>query len=51
MMASPNAHLIDSVARRLAPLLDDLVFVGGQVTELLFTDPRPRGCGPRWTST
>lgn len=31
--------MLVAVARRLDPLLDDLVFVGGQVAELLITDP------------
>lgn len=37
--ASPNRAALERVARRLAPLLDRLVFVGGHVAELLITDP------------
>ena len=36
---SPNRAILESVAVRLKPLLPDLVFVGGQVAELLVTDP------------
>jgi hypothetical protein len=36
---SPNTHILESVAARIAPLLDEVVFVGGQVVELLLTDP------------
>lgn len=36
---SPNRAMLVAVAPRLDPLLDDLVFVGGQVAELLITDP------------
>ncbi len=39
MISSPNRDLLTRVARRLEPLLEQLVFVGGQVTELLITDP------------
>jgi predicted nucleotidyltransferase len=42
---SPNRDRLIRTARRLEPLLDQLVFVGGQMTELLVTDPaasRPR---------
>ena len=38
-MSSPNRDLLVRVSTRLKPLLDQLVFVGGQVTELLITDP------------
>jgi hypothetical protein len=38
-MNSPNVELLEAVAGRIAPLLDDVVFVGGQVVELLLTDP------------
>jgi hypothetical protein len=37
--ASPNRERLLRTARRIAPLLPDLVFVGGQVVELLVTDP------------
>jgi len=36
---SPNRPILESVAVRLESLLSDLVFVGGQVAELLVTDP------------
>jgi len=36
---SPNRDRLVRTARRLRPLLGELVFVGGQVTELLVTDP------------
>jgi len=36
---SPNRDLLDRTARRLRPLLDEVVFVGGHVAELLVTDP------------
>lgn len=43
--ASPNRDRLIRTARRIAPLLGDVVFVGGQLVELLVTDPaatRPR---------
>lgn len=42
---SPNRDRLLRTARRLTPCLADVVFVGGQMTELLVTDPaaiRPR---------
>jgi len=36
---SPNRDALLRVARGLGPLLNELVFVGGQVAELLITDP------------
>jgi predicted nucleotidyltransferase len=36
---SPNRATLESVASHLEPLLQELVFVGGQVAELLITDP------------
>jgi predicted nucleotidyltransferase len=39
VIESPNRDLLLRVANRLEPLLDELVFVGGQVTELHITDP------------
>ncbi len=36
---SANLERLERVARRAQPLLDRLVFVGGAVTELYFTDP------------
>lgn len=46
MIKSPNRNLLLRVANRLEPLLDELVFVGGQVTELLITDPIGERCVP-----
>jgi predicted nucleotidyltransferase len=40
---SPNRERLIRTARRIRPLLDEVVFVGGQTTELLLTDP----AGPR----
>lgn len=40
--ASPNRGLLEAVAQRLRPLLDDLVFVGGHLVALLATDPAVR---------
>ncbi|HSH45339.1 MAG TPA: hypothetical protein VK966_05765 [Longimicrobiales bacterium] len=36
---SPNHVLLERMARRIRPLLDEVVFVGGQIVELLLTDP------------
>lgn len=36
---SANRDLLVRVARKVHPLLDELVFVGGAVVELYFTDP------------
>ncbi len=36
---SPNKVLLERVAAALHPLLDRLVFVGGNVVDLLLTDP------------
>lgn len=38
-MADPNRVLFESVVRLLAPVLDELVFVGGCTTGLFITDP------------
>lgn len=38
-MRTPNRQVLESVARQLGPLLGEVVFVGGQVAELLLTDP------------
>ncbi len=38
-IVSPNRRVLVAVARRLAPILEDLVFVGGQVGELLISSP------------
>ncbi len=39
MITSPNRELLVRVVTRLEQLLDELVFVGAQVAELLITDP------------
>lgn len=36
--ASPNRELLIRTARQLRPMLDDIVFIGGQMAELLVTD-------------
>jgi predicted nucleotidyltransferase len=38
-LGTPNRDLLVRTARRLAPLLGELVLVGGHVAELLVTDP------------
>ena len=38
-MRTPNRQVLEAVARQLGPLLGEVVFVGGQVVELLLTDP------------
>jgi hypothetical protein len=38
-MPDPNLERLTAVARRLRPLLDELVFAGGCATGLLITDP------------
>lgn len=45
-MADPNRALFESVVRLLAPVLDDLVFVGGCTTGLFITDPAAAGIRP-----
>lgn len=42
-MADPNRALFESVVHLLAPLLDELVFVGGCMTGLFITDPAAGG--------
>ena len=42
-MADPNRILFESVVRLLAPVLDELVFVGGCTTGLFITDPAAGG--------
>lgn len=44
-MISPNRDALVRVANGLGPLLDRLVFVDGQVAELLVTDVGPPECG------
>lgn len=43
---SPNRVALVEVARLLAPLLPEIAFVGGQVAELLVTDPAATGIRP-----
>lgn len=45
-MADPNRALFESVVQLLAPLLDELVFVGGCTTGLFITDPAAGGVRP-----
>lgn len=45
-MADPNRALFESVVRLLAPMLDQLVFVGGCTTGLFITDPAAGGIRP-----
>jgi hypothetical protein len=45
-VADPNRALFESVVQLLAPVLDDLVFVGGCMTGLFITDPAAGGVRP-----
>lgn len=45
-MPDPNRALFESVVRLLAPVLDELVFVGGCTTGLFLTDPGAGGVRP-----
>ena len=45
-MVDPNRALFESVVRLLAPVLDELVFVGGCTTGLFITDPAAGGIRP-----
>lgn len=45
-MADPNRALFESVIRLLAPVLDELVFVGGCMTGILISDPAAEGIRP-----
>ena len=45
-MADPNRALFESVVRLLAPVLDELVFVGGCTTGLFITDLAASGIRP-----
>jgi hypothetical protein len=38
-VADPNRELFESFVSLLAPLLDELVFVGGCTTGIFITDP------------
>lgn len=39
MSADPNRQMVIEVAKRLGPLCNDVVFLGGAATGLLLTDP------------
>ena len=45
-MADPNRALFEMVVHLLAPVLDELVFVGGCMTGMLITDPAAEGIRP-----
>ena len=45
-MPDPNRVLFESVVQLLAPVLDELVFVGGATTGLFITDPAAAGIRP-----
>jgi len=45
-VADPNRAHFESVVRLLAPMLDELVFVGGCTTGLFITDPAAGGIRP-----
>jgi len=45
-VADPNRALFESVVRLLAPVLDELVFVGGCTTGIFMTDPAATGIRP-----
>ena len=45
-MADPNRALFETAVRLLAPMLDELVFVGGSTTGLFLTDPMSAGVRP-----
>jgi len=45
-VADPNRLLFESVVHLLAPVLDELVFVGGCTTGLFLTDPAAGGIRP-----
>src|SRR5919106_3794718 len=45
-VADPNRDLFESVVRLLAPVLDELVFVGGCTTGLFITDTAAGGIRP-----
>lgn len=45
-MPDPNRALFESVVQLLAPVLDELVFVGGCTTGLFVTDPAAAGIRP-----
>jgi hypothetical protein len=45
-VVDPNRALFESVIRLLAPVLDELVFVGGCTTGIFVTDPAAGGIRP-----
>ena len=45
-MADPNRALFESAVHVLAPMIDELVFVGGCTVGLLLTDPAAGGVRP-----
>lgn len=45
-MADPNRDLFERVVRLLAPMLDELVFVGGCAMGVMITDPAAAGIRP-----
>ena len=45
-VADPNRALFESVVSLLAPVLDELVFVGGCTTGIFVTDPAAGGIRP-----
>ena len=45
-MADPNRDLFERAVRLLAPVLDELIFVGGCATGFMFTDPAAAGIRP-----
>ena len=45
-MADPNRDLFERAVRRLEPVLDELVFVGGCATGFMLTDPAAAGIRP-----
>lgn len=45
-MADPNRALFERVVRLLAPMLDELVFLGGCATGIMITDPAAAGIRP-----
>lgn len=45
-MADPNRDQFERAVRLLAPVLDDLIFVGGCATGFMFTDPAAAGIRP-----
>lgn len=46
MKVSPGTQMVMNVAKSLVDFLDQLVFVGGAVTDLLMTESDPEGTRP-----